>query len=120
MSRSASTTQGMSSASASPYSFSHNKVVPTIFTALPLLPVSALPTTGLVPSAVSAIGQQLDLQRVTSSALLDEIAEKAGFAYYPDVIAPLPPPTMTLMGTVTFVQTDLQMPESADDFDYLT
>ena len=118
MSRSASPIQGMSSAS--PYPFSHNKVVPILFGALTLLPVSAAPTAGLLPSAVSAIGQQLDLQRATSSALLDEIEEKVGYAYYPGVIVPLPPPTMTLVGTVTFIQTDLQMPESADDYDYPT
>jgi hypothetical protein len=106
--------------SASPYPFSHNKVVPMIFGALTLLPVSAAPTVGLLPSAVSAIGQQLDLQRATSSTLIDEIEEKVGYTYYPDVIVPLPPPTMTLVGTVTFVQSDLKMPESADDYPYLT
>ena len=107
--------------SASPYPFSHSKVVPIIFGGSDAAArVGRTHRAGLVPSAVSAIGQQLDLQRATSSGLLDEIEEKVGYAFYPGVIVPLPPPTMTLVGTVTFVQTDLQMPESADDYDYPT
>lgn len=46
---------------------------------------------------------------------LDEVEVKMEDPYYPDVIVPLPPPTMTLTGTITFVQTDLVMPESSDD-----
>lgn len=111
--------------SASPYLFSHNKVVPMIFVELiggelKLRPVPPPPTGGPLPRALSPIGQQLDLQRAGSSALLDEIEEKGGYTYYPDVIVPLPPPTMTLVGTVTFMQTDLKMPESASDDPYLT
>lgn len=108
--------------SASPYLFSYNKAVPIIFREQKLLPEPAAPTAGLLPTAVSAIGQQLDLQRAKSSTLIDEIEETLGYSgtYYPDFVVPLPPPTMMLVGTVTFVQYDLEMPESADDYPYLT